>query len=162
MNKIVVRSRRETELMPAYSRPWAAISITDTDAPDARIRTANRVGLLRLHFDDIHAPSPFYTAFSTEDARRVLAFAAKVWDKADVLHVHCEAGISRSSGTAAALSKIYFGDDGEFVESFNGYRPNKLVYRTILDLHREAGKPSGARKRKAARKGKNDEEDKAK
>ncbi len=30
MNKIIVKSRRETELMPAYSRPWACISITDT------------------------------------------------------------------------------------------------------------------------------------
>lgn len=158
MNVIVVKSRRDTELMPAYSVPWAAISITDTDAPDARIRTANRVGLLRLKFDDITVPMPLYVAFSTENARRVLAFAAEVWDKANVLHVHCEAGVSRSAGTAAALSQIYFGNDAQFFSP--PYRPNKLVYRTILNLHQEAGKPSGARKRKATRRGKNDEEDK--
>jgi predicted protein tyrosine phosphatase len=136
MNKIIVKSRRETELMPAYSRPWACISITDTDASDARMPTRNRVGLLRLKFDDVTVPMQYWTAVSTEDARRVLAFAAEVWPKADVLHVHCEAGISRSAGVAAALSRLYFGDDAKFF--LPPYRPNKLVYHTILNLHQEA------------------------
>ena len=131
MNKIIVKSRRETELMPAYSVSWAAISITDTDAPDARMPTRNRVGLLRLKFDDITVPMQDWTAFGTEDARRILEFAASVWDKADILLVHCEAGISRSAGTAAAPSPIYFGDDAKFF--LPPYRPNTLVYNTILN-----------------------------
>ncbi len=136
MNKIIVTSRRETELMPAYSVCWAAISITDSDAPDARIRKAKRVGLLRLKFDDVSVLMPHYVAFSTEDARRVLAFAAKVWPKADVLHVHCEAGISRSAGVAAALSCLYFGENARFF--LPPFRPNSLVYYTILDIYQEA------------------------
>ncbi len=144
MNKIVVKSRRDTELMRAYSRPWAAISITDTDAPDAQIRKANRVGLLRLKFDDITSPTPPWTAFAPEDARRILEFAAKVWPNADVLHVHCEAGISRSAGVAAALSQIYFGDDAKFF--LPPYRPNTLVYNAILNATSPViGTPSNVR-----------------
>ena len=158
MNKIIVKSRRETKLMPAYSRPWACISITDADASDARMPTRNRVGLLRLKFDDVTVPMQSWIAFSTEDARRILAFAAEVWPKADILHVHCEAGISRSAGVAAALSRLYFGDNEEFFKS--PYRPNSLVYYTILDLHQEVSEPSGARKRKTVPKGTNDKEDK--
>ena len=136
MNKIIVTSRRETELMPAHSVPWAAISITDTDASDARMPTRNRVGLLRLKFDDITSPMQYWTAFSTDDARRVLEFADSIWDKVEILHVHCEAGISRSAGVAVALSNIYFGHDATFF--LPPYRPNPLVYNTIFDLHQEA------------------------
>ena len=41
----------------------------------------------------------------------------------------CEAGISRSAGIAAALSKCINGDDKYF---FNRYLPNSLVYSKII------------------------------
>ena len=134
MNKIIVRSRLATERKSPYPVPWAVISITDADAPDARIRTANCVGLLRLKFDDIRTPSPYFVAFTSQDARRILAFAADVWDKADVLLVHCEAGISRSAGVAAALSRIYFGENAKFFAA--SVPPQQAsFYYTILEAN---------------------------
>ena len=49
--------------------------------------------------------------------------------------VHCEAGISRSAATAAALAKHYNGDDRVFW-MMPQYNPNKLVYRVLLDVLR--------------------------
>jgi predicted protein tyrosine phosphatase len=135
--KIIVQSHLFTERMPAYSKPWACVSITGPFDHDARVPSANRVGILRLKFDDVNGPSdPWFRRtdrlFSPEQAQQVLDFAASVWHRVDIIHIHCWAGISRSSATAAALSRIYFGDDGKFVEG-PVYRPNKLVYQTILN-----------------------------
>ena len=124
--------------MPGYPVPWCCISITGPRDSDARVPEMNRVGILRLKFDDVTAQSNWgrdYVLFSPEQARQVLDFAKAMWPKASIIHIHCWAGISRSSGTAAALSKIYFGDDGKFVKTPNGFCPNSLVYRTILDVH---------------------------
>ncbi len=45
-----------------------------------------------------------------------------------------EAGLSRSPGVAAALSRIYYGDDGLWGEyDF----PNSLLFRRLVDEHRK-------------------------
>lgn len=49
-----------------------------------------------------------------------------------IIVVHCEAGVSRSAGIAGALSKHFLGDDSRFFRS--PYLPNRLVYRTLLNL----------------------------
>lgn len=46
--------------------------------------------------------------------------------------LHCDAGMSRSPGVAAALSKVLVGDDSQF---FKRYRPNMRVYRTLLERY---------------------------
>ena len=46
--------------------------------------------------------------------------------------VHCDAGISRSSGVAAAILKAKTGDDSQIFNSPK-YRPNMRCYRIILD-----------------------------
>ena len=118
--QIIVRSHAATERMQPYDLPWACISITGPETQPAKVPT------------DI--------LFNDEMARQVLTFAKEVWPKVKVLHIHCWAGISRSSGTAAALSKIYTGTDGVFVQGQgkgdNGsFYPNSLVYNTILKEH---------------------------
>lgn len=45
--------------------------------------------------------------------------------------VHCDAGISRSSGIAAAILKAKTGDDSQIFNSPK-YRPNMRCYRTVL------------------------------
>lgn len=45
--------------------------------------------------------------------------------------VHCDAGISRSSGIAAAILKAYTGDDSQIFNSPR-YRPNMRCYRVVL------------------------------
>jgi len=62
-------------------------------------------------------------------ARKVREFIEKN-AKATTVIVNCEAGISRSSGLAAALSKSLMGDDEEY---FKRYVPNTLVYKKVMD-----------------------------
>jgi len=74
--------------------------------------------------------------FTPAQARAILSFVEN-WQRAiKAIVCHCDAGISRSSATAAVLSLLFNGQDKEF---FKGrYRPNMLVYRTLLDVqHKE-------------------------
>ena len=50
-------------------------------------------------------------------------------DEIEWIIVHCEAGVSRSAGAVAALSKLLNGDDSYF---FKHFLPNTLVYKLIL------------------------------
>jgi protein-tyrosine phosphatase len=45
--------------------------------------------------------------------------------------LHCNAGLSRSPGVAAALSNVLCGNDQSF---FERYRPNRRVYTLLLDV----------------------------
>jgi hypothetical protein len=67
--------------------------------------------------------------YNSEHAKKVLEFVFTFLDKVKIIVAQCDAGISRSSATAAALSKIIRNDDDSF---FKIYYPNKLIYSTIL------------------------------
>jgi len=89
----------------------------------------NRQGLLQLAFADT-ADAERRDAFTTSLAAEVLDFVEQVWQRVEVLLIHCEAGLSRSPSVAAALSRIYYGDDGPWFEyDF----PNTLVYQLLVD-----------------------------
>lgn len=124
-----VRSARNAEFFRS-DRPWAAISITSGHEHPV-LNDVNRVGLLRLVFDDItqaNTPRSFTPALAAE----ILDFVASVWDRAEVLLIHCDVGLSRSPAVAAALSRIYYGDDGPWFElDF----PNRLVYDVLVETH---------------------------
>lgn len=124
-----VRSARNAEFFMS-NRPWAAISISssnDFPALDAQ----NRVGLLRLVFEDTtQAGKP--ESFNAIQATEILDFVELVWDEAEVLLIHCDVGLSRSPAVAAALSRIYYNDDGQW---FNSDFPNRLVYQLLVDEH---------------------------
>lgn len=70
--------------------------------------------------------------FDNDHANQVIKFVNKIKNKCDTIICQCEAGISRSAGTAAALTKLYIGDDRYY---FNHavHRPNVLVYKTLLN-----------------------------
>jgi hypothetical protein len=55
----------------------------------------------------------------------------KVWDKIDLLMVHCLAGISRSAAVAAAIAKVKYNDDSLY---FTRYKPNISVYSILSEL----------------------------
>ncbi len=57
-----------------------------------------------------------------------------MWDVMDVFLIHCEAGLSRSPAVAAALSRIYYSDDGPWFE-FDF--PNHLVYQLLIETNLE-------------------------
>lgn len=111
-------------------RPWGAISIsTDGDFPV--LSEENRRGLLQLVFADTAEPDR-PDAFTLSLATEILDFVEQMWGAADVFLIHCEAGLSRSPAVAAALSRIYYGDDGPWFElDF----PNRLVHQLLLEAN---------------------------
>lgn len=67
--------------------------------------------------------------FSEKHAEQIINFVKRYLDKIELIIIQCDAGISRSAGVAAALSKCINADDEYF---FKQYLPNSLVYSKIL------------------------------
>jgi predicted protein tyrosine phosphatase len=114
--------------------PWACISIASEEDEWPDISEANRVGLLQLAFADMRFPDEASQnkMFCEEHAHKILSFVKEVWDRVEVLLVHCEAGMCRSPAVAAAISRIYFGEDKPFFLP-NLYEPNPAVYRILME-----------------------------
>lgn len=118
--------------------PWACISISNSvgDWPD--IDDDCRVDILQLVFVDVvfSVSQDFdYSVFSERTALEILDFVEELWWEIEVLMIHCDAGISRSSAVAAAISKLYLDDDSEFYDE-DLYDPNPLVYDILLRVGR--------------------------
>lgn len=93
--------------------------------------------ILRLKFDDVSNPTNFFVEMDDSQAARVAALANWAQKQKDDIQivVNCDAGISRSSGTAAAIAKYFLKDD-MFYFNNGAYSPNMLVYTKILQkLH---------------------------
>ena len=123
--------------------PYVVISVTDPDRTDATVLATPLLrAVLRLRFHDnaqtVDIPGLEGMALGVgteapmtrEDAQAILAFVREHLDTVRLIVCQCEAGVSRSAGIAAALSRTLQGDDGFF---FANYWPNQWVYRTILD-----------------------------
>ena len=89
-----------------------------------------RLGILRLAFFDTELPDTA-DSFTPELAKQILRFIKRYIKHVELVICQCDAGISRSAGVAAVLSKIINDDDMEFFRP--PYHPNRLVYRTILN-----------------------------
>ncbi len=119
--------------------PWACISIVTEEDTWPKISEANRVGLLQLAFADIAVvEGEEERAFKEEHARKILDFVQEMWDKIEVLMVHCEEGNSRGPAVAAAISRIRFGEDRTYFLP-HMFWPNRLVYRVLLETARQRG-----------------------
>lgn len=135
MNQIQVRNKRLASEF-AHNKPWAVISISNPDCEYAVFQhMENLKAILPLKFYDIdEKEKSSLVGFSEANAELILDFM-EVWgDQIDLLLVHCEAGMSRSPGVAAALSNIFFGEDDSW---FKNYFPNSLVYKTILNVNEQ-------------------------
>ncbi len=130
MNNIVVLNLDNAEEFTSNS-PWGAISVV-SEGQWPKLSTENRVGILYLAFWDIEGLIPGYKRMTEEQAEQILKFADEIWDKAECLLIHCEAGISRSPAIAAALSRIKVGHDGGY---FITHHPNRWVYSTLLKVN---------------------------
>jgi protein-tyrosine phosphatase len=105
------------------------------------INQANLRGHLQLAFADTLSPDD-HRAFKRQHAHRILNFVRGMWDKIELLMVHCEAGVSRSLAVAAAISQIYLRTDGVFFMP-HLYQPNQLVYDVLLETAWERGEYAG-------------------
>jgi predicted protein tyrosine phosphatase len=115
-------------------KKYAVISIT-SQYDNHPLLLDGYVAVLRLKFLDIdYGECSLYEdwGITQKDARDIVDFVEHYKDRVDLFIVHCNAGISRSSGTVAALSKIYNGCD-KWVFRDARYIPNIRVYRAILE-----------------------------
>ena len=131
---IFVKSRKVIEaVMPKINKPSIIISIRDPNKPKANITSSGYVReVLFLDFDDWDRPDPKEQLMTDDQAREIASFVTR-YEKNDQsfdLYVNCEAGMSRSAGVAAAISKA-LRDDDEFF--FKVYYPNMLVYRKVFN-----------------------------
>lgn len=107
------------------------ISITAIENKFPFIVDGRYIKVLRLKFDDIKQEEEGFVLMDDQQASKVASFAkwANSLDKDIQVVVNCDAGISRSAATAAAISKYFLDDDMKY---FNEYRPNPYVYTKIL------------------------------
>lgn len=113
------------------TRGIMVISIHDPDkAPEFRLgeKLPKVVGVLTLPFWDELEDG--YGCMNQSHAKDVAEFVMKHAKGANVIVVHCEAGISRSAGVGAALAYFMNGDDSYF---FRGrFVPNRTCYSRVL------------------------------
>ena len=123
------KPHNEKSIIVSINTPWACYET----APLVN-KENNVLSILRLWFDDVDEKST--NSMNADHARAIADFVDRFSDIDDLtVIVHCDAGVSRSAGVAAALSEYYNGDDSYFFDS-GIYRPNMLCYRTMMDeLH---------------------------
>ncbi len=128
------RSRAKKESYK-LDKPTIIISITD---PDKEInifaKNPNLVNVCRVSFDDTE-PDVLIRGeilMTEKDAAKIKDFVMEYKDKVEQIIVHCEAGISRSAGTCAAIMKYMTGDDTAIFGS-RRFCPNMHCYRLTLN-----------------------------
>jgi predicted protein tyrosine phosphatase len=132
--RFLVYSRLQAERLD-LREPHAVISIRE---PGSRMPVIPENefcrGVLRLSFHDLlRVVDSTDEPFTAEHAEQILEFVDRVAGDGVTLVVHCEAGISRSAGVAAALSRSFLGADASF---FENYIPNSLIYGMLLEAWR--------------------------
>jgi predicted protein tyrosine phosphatase len=143
--KIKVMSRSEIEdahhygLATSDMEKHIVISITSSKTntnlhKNKKEFYTTRLGELFLNFDDVDYQTDLgnITLISEQDIINILEFVNKYVDKIDGMIVQCDAGISRSAGAAASLSKILSREDDFY---FDNYLPNMRVYSSLLDYY---------------------------
>lgn len=129
--KIMSREKAKAFSYIQTEVPYIIISITDIGSEDNEFCVNSCLkAVLRLKFNDVDRACE--GAMSEEDAKRIVEFVDKYRDEADLIVVHCEAGMSRSSGVCAALMK-WLCDDDSYVFDNSFYRPNMNCYRKVIN-----------------------------
>jgi len=116
-----------------HNETSAVISISDCDKSSPILDTNPDNGITarcKLKFNDVDRGEE--NCITNAHALEIVSFVTKNAKTADRLIVHCEAGVSRSAGVAAAIMKAIYNDDKEIFNS-RRYRPNMTCYRTVLN-----------------------------
>lgn len=153
--KFLVKSRDGAVSENGVRDPHIIISIfTPGDDPPKVCQNQWTRQVLQFAFDDLDMPPGPATQlalgcpvlFGDEEAREIVD-RVEFWRHkgVDFIVCHCDAGISRSSGVAAALSKYYNETAFKFFNSGGRYRPNMLVYTKVLNALHETQKTRQAR-----------------
>lgn len=130
--RIVIVPRMVAEKLTDMSKKKygkiVCISIYSSKDVPADIKCAEST--LSLCFDDVSwYDIPDTVPFSRDQARDILDFVKCHYD-ANILLIHCDAGVSRSPGVGVAISEL-FTDDKSLYKKFPYY--NKFVYSIIMN-----------------------------
>ena len=115
--------------------PTLIVSITDiVSCPNSFGENPNIKAICRVTFDDVdpHYEVKCSNAMTEKDAEKIKSYVERYKDKVDCIIVHCEAGISRSSGVMAAIQKYLIGSD-EAIFNNAKYCPNMHCYKMMLE-----------------------------
>lgn len=140
--EVVVRNRHTVTLKDDIQegKSIAIISITDPTFSHPEIPEWPELrGVLKLKFHDTDKLDPHFNYVLMDDNHgdQVASFVEKHKD-VDVLIVNCDAGISRSSGVAAAILKHLTGDDNQIFND-RRYNPNRYVVKKTREALRRKG-----------------------
>jgi len=146
--KIVILNKLSAEkTVPNLTTPHAVISITTPDNQEpAKFELNDHLkAVLYLRYYDIDFSDGNITPtraavlrdyghgiFTDAQAKEVVDFILENRGLVQTIICHCDAGISRSAGTGAAISLILNGSDKEIFND-KRYRPNMDVYRKVLN-----------------------------
>lgn len=87
---------------------------------------------ITLAFDDVITYCQGYYPITEQQARKIARFVMRYKDsRVEQIVVHCDAGISRSAGVAAAIAKYLNGNDDDFFIR-SPYHPNMTCYSKVL------------------------------
>jgi len=134
--KFVVLDRESVEQGILLRSSYIVISIRDPEK--RKVQVPKQSGLrdvLHLAFHDAEPASNMalpenITLMTAGQASQVWEFVRKWEGEIGTVVVNCEQGASRSPAVAAALCRVYGGDEMCF---FREYRPNLHVYRLMLE-----------------------------
>lgn len=126
-----------------HNTPAAIISIStpNTEYPYEVFKsdTNGIADILNLSFADVDRQESIninddYAAtkelMTDKDAKRIAKFANR--HKGILLIIHCDEGVSRSAGIAAAILRYYTGDDAAIFDDCFSYNPNVWCYFKVL------------------------------
>lgn len=130
-NDIQVFSRENMIYHTAgIKEPCVIVSISDKGAePPEFYDNDNIWDVCRLFFDDEESgPS----SMTEKDAETLVDFVRSYESEGIDLLVHCNGGVSRSAGCAAAIMLMDWGDDSGIFQD-GRYCPNMHCYRYVLN-----------------------------
>jgi predicted protein tyrosine phosphatase len=129
--EVMNRQQAKRESFKQERMITSIVSITDCDKLMNHFNNAGWIrGVLHLSFDDVERGEP--NCMIEWDAIQIAQWVNMVKDKVERIIVHCEAGVSRSAGVAAAIMKFLNGDDMPIFQ--NGrFCPNMTCYRLTLN-----------------------------
>lgn len=144
MKNIYAFSKKEiSEYIHSIFTKFILISITGPESEGGEfieLESEYMVDRLFLRLSDANRDGESSTSHSIycdeKIAKLVYDFCKKYENDVDYIIVQCDAGISRSAGMAAALSKYYNNNDDMFFTAY-GYVPNMEIYQTILKYFME-------------------------
>lgn len=138
--KVKIYSRKQIQKLIHSNFPKNTAVISFFGEGERPVYFPDGIIHLRLDIDDLSAScikDP--DSYHIDDFRRIAKFVRLCDYKGLDIICQCEAGISRSAGTAAAILE-YFEQDGLSVFSDYRYAPNQVFFNNLLFCLQETDK----------------------